>query len=251
MDYQIGVVTTDSGKLRGNPKIIKSTDADPVAAFGRNANVGDTGDGTERGLEMGYQALSEPLLSADNVGFLRNDASLEIIMISDEEDQSPATLDFYATFYFSIKGARNTNLLHISSIAGDVPGGCNSSNGSAEAGQRYKEISNRTAGVFGSICDASFATTLQAIGNRAFGQRSQFFLTRQPDRSQPFTVRSYATEGACDADTAYTGGTVVAENPNSGYTYDAMSNSIIFSAQATPPRGTCLKVKYKAGCIAP
>ena len=56
---------------------------------------------------------------------------------------------------------------------------------------------------------------------------------------------------ACDADTAYTGGTVVAENPNSGYTYDAMSNSIIFSAQATPPRGTCLKVKYKAGCIAP
>lgn len=251
VSYQIGVVTTDNAKLRGNPKIIRSSDADPVAAFGRNANVGDSGDGTERGLEMAYQALSEPLISADNVGFLRNDASLEIIMVSDEEDQSPATLDFYTTFYFSIKGARNTNLLHVSSIAGDVPGGCNSNNGSAEAGQRYKEVANRTAGVFGSICDASFATTLQAIGNRAFGQRSQFFLTRQPDRAQPFTVRSYTNEAACDADSANTGGTVVAENPNSGYTYDAMSNSIIFAPQATPPRGTCLKVKYKAACIAP
>jgi hypothetical protein len=251
VDYQIGVVTTDSGKLKGTPKIIRSADADPVAEFGRNANVGSNGSGTEQGLEFAYQALTEPLVSGDNAGFLRADASLEIIAVSDEEDQSPGSVDFYTTFFYSIKGARNTNLFHFSAIAGDVPNGCTSNNGDGEAGRRYKEVADRTQGVFGSICDPSFANTLRAIGNRAFGQRTQFFLSRQPDLTQPFTVRQYTNEAACDADTAYTGGTVVAQNPNTGYTYDAASNSIIFSAAAVPPRAACLKVKYKAACLPP
>lgn len=251
VSYQIGVVTTDTGKLQGNPKIIRSTDADPVGEFGRNTRVGTNGDGVERGLEMAYQALSEPFVSADNAGFLRPDASLEIIALSDENDQSSGSIDFYTTYYLSIKGARNTNLFRFSAIVGDVPNGCQSANGAAETGSRYKDVVDRTGGVLGSICDASFANTLQAIGNRAFGQRAQFFLTRGPDLTQPLTVRSYSSESACDADPSGTTGTLVPQNPNTGYTYDAASNSIIFGASAVPPRGTCLKVKYKAACIAP
>jgi hypothetical protein len=248
VSFQIGVITTDNAKLRGTPKIIKSSDADPVAEFSANANVGSSGSSTEKGLEMAFQALSDPLVSGDNAGFLRADASLEIIMLSDEDDQSPQSLDFYVAFFYSIKGAGNTSLFHLSSIAGDVPNGCSSSNGDAVEGRRYKDMATRCSGVWGSICDQSFAQTLQAIGNRAFGLRAQFFLSRQPDFGQPFVVKMYANEGACNADPNVTRGTVLPQDPNNGYTYDAQSNSIIFGPQAIPQRGACFKVKYKAAC---
>jgi hypothetical protein len=251
VNYQIGVITTDSPRLQGNPLIIRPTDPDPVAEFGSNANVGTSGSGTEQGLEMAYRALSDPLITGHNAGILRADASLEVIVVSDEEDQSPQSLDFYISFFYSIKGAQNTSLFHFSAIAGDVPNGCNSGAGSAEAGRRYEEVARRTGGVFGSICDASFAQTLRAIGNRAFGLRVQFFLSRQPDMTQPFSVRRYANEAACDADPNATGGTVVPNNPNTGWTFDPPSNSILFGPQAIPQRGECIKVKYKAACLPP
>ena len=77
------------------------------------------------------------------------------------------------------------------------------------------------------------------------------FLTRVPDLTQPFSVKKYASEAACNADPNATGGTTVAQDPNTGYTYDSQSNSIVFGPQAVPQRGQCVRVKYKAACIAP
>ena len=44
--------------------------------------VGTSGSGIEMGLESAYLALSEPLLSTDNSGFLREDANLSLIFVS-------------------------------------------------------------------------------------------------------------------------------------------------------------------------
>jgi hypothetical protein len=248
-DYQIGVVVFDDSKLRGSPKIIRPTDTNPVAEFDANANVGTNG-GSEAGLDAAYHALSDPILSSDNAGFVRPDASLLVVLIGDEDDQSDQSVNFYVSFFYSIKGARNTNLFHFSAIVGDLPNGC-TANGGGDAAPRYLEVVSRTGGVSGSICDSSYANSLTAIGTQAFATRSQFFLTRQVDTTQPMSVHTYASEAACDADPNATGGTLVPVDPNTGYTYDSQTNSINFGPQAVPPRGACIKVKYKAACNAP
>ncbi|MCA9565522.1 MAG: hypothetical protein KC561_18620, partial [Myxococcales bacterium] len=264
-DFQIGVVTTEPdeeyrgrlpGELVGSPRIILSTMSNLASRFATNANVGADGDGVrEAGMETAHLALTDPLISdigvcggacvapyacvpnaantesrcgGYNRSFLREDASLELVFLSDEEDQSRATVEFYTDFFRSIKGERNSALFHASAIVGPR-GGCNGSGGDAEAGNRYLDLAAATGGVAGSICDTSFATSLNNIGNRAFGLRIQFFLDRDAD-----------------------GDTVVVRNGNgqvmTGWTYDEESNSIVFSEGTTPSPGTDFSVDYTAVC---
>src|SRR5262249_48642672 len=89
-DYQIGVVTTDcdaaneSGKLQGATKIITQSRV-PTAqqVFSANASVGTNGSGDEKGLLAAKLALSPPVRDAENAGFLRDDARLAVIIVTD------------------------------------------------------------------------------------------------------------------------------------------------------------------------
>lgn len=57
-----------------------------IAAFVDNVNVGTCGSGTEQGLAAAIRALEETGPGGCNEGFLRPDANLVIIFVSDEED---------------------------------------------------------------------------------------------------------------------------------------------------------------------
>ena len=61
--------------------------------FGCRATAGSSGDGVEMGLEAARRALSPGLLASDNAGFLRDDALLAVIFLSDENDCSRAGLE--------------------------------------------------------------------------------------------------------------------------------------------------------------
>jgi hypothetical protein len=113
IDFHLGVVTTDiydpkqSGKLVNAARLshpwISATDANPVVAFQQNASVGTSGSGDEKPLLAGMLALTAPLSpaspssSAANCAaeadggvdcFLRPNAPLYTIVLSDEEDSS-------------------------------------------------------------------------------------------------------------------------------------------------------------------
>jgi len=108
-DYQIGIITTDveSGKgalqtKDGNPmhKIINQagnegywTDQMISNVFQQNIVMGTGGTSFEKGLEAVRLALSsemqnKPLADGGNQGFLRDDSTLGIVFISDENDCS-------------------------------------------------------------------------------------------------------------------------------------------------------------------
>jgi hypothetical protein len=59
---------------------------DPSADGRGTVLVGINGCGYERGLEAMKQALSSDLLNGNNNNFLRNDSSLAVIIVSDEDD---------------------------------------------------------------------------------------------------------------------------------------------------------------------
>lgn len=98
VDYHIGVVTTDfdnnpdAGKLHygdfyKTPFITPET-PDAASVFAENVSVGYAGDSTEKGLASAHKALTEPNISGANLGFFREDASLSILVFSDEDDSS-------------------------------------------------------------------------------------------------------------------------------------------------------------------
>jgi hypothetical protein len=155
-------------------------------------------------------------------------------MLSDEEDQSSATPEFYTDFFRSIKGFRNDSLLNISVIVGadsaGNPGTCSSSDGDAEGGRRYAAVSDATGGTVGSICANDFGPYLQNIGNRAFGLRVEFFLSRA---AEPATVQVRVND----------------QPRNTGWTYDPNTNSVVFDRASVPQPGDEIEVEYEARCF--
>ncbi len=263
-DYHIGVTSTDleadSGRLIAGAVADRFVTAANFAAFANNVRLGTNGSGDEKGLATAQAALSLPntgdsstACSTDgdcaapekcvanfcggrNRGFMRPDAALEIVFVSDEEDSSPGDLNFYINFFKSIKGFYNTNLMHAHAIVGDVPGGCSSGAGSAAAGQRYVAVAQATGGSVVSICDANFAAGLASIGNIAFGLRKQFFLARLPD---PSTITVKVANVAC------------AGAAGANWVYDGDSNSVVFDegGGCMPQAGQVVEIHYETVCF--
>jgi len=248
VDFHIGVVSTDienmdswsgtpprqitSGILvetSNTPKIITSQTPNLKAAFTDNVRLGDDCSAHEAGLEGAWMALSEPLISdpAANLGFLRDDAKLYIIILSDEEDQSKGSPDFYIDFFKSLKGYRNTEMMAISVICADNP-----PNG------RYYYVSQETGGIFESIYTADWNQALASLGFDAFAAIREFPLSRQADPGSIIVtingtdVPMASSEGAAD-----------------GWWYYPDTNTIYFGDDYVPEKGDRIEVNYTATCL--
>ena len=140
--YHIGIISTDtddlthSGRLQGEPKVITPDTPDPQAAFAANVNLPETQSRIERGLDAVRLALSEHLLGSDNTGFLRENASLFVIVVSDEDDHSMGPDRYYGRWLEHFKGAGDENTVSLSAIVGPSPDGCEG----AEVGSRYLDV---------------------------------------------------------------------------------------------------------------
>ncbi len=77
--------------------------------FSCMASVGDGGCGMEHQLESVYQALQPPMLvpGGPNAGFLRDDALLVVVFLTDEDDCSaPPDTDLFAQDGYTLKDGR-------------------------------------------------------------------------------------------------------------------------------------------------
>jgi len=59
-----------------------------MQVFAQMATLGTGGSFDEMGRRAVFRALTEPLQSTDNAGFYRDEASLHVVVISDEDDSS-------------------------------------------------------------------------------------------------------------------------------------------------------------------
>ena len=184
IDYRIAVTTTDifkdKGALKGNPRVITPQTANVAGAFSNNIKVGIQGSPFEAGLEAGRMAITlqkeantlaieqckrscaanKPacLTACDekkDFPFLRPDAYLYLVFVTDEEDESREDVRFYYRFFETVKGIGNDGMVTTAAIMGPEANGCG-----ATPGVRYKEMSDLTGGEVGSICDAAFGATL-------------------------------------------------------------------------------------------
>lgn len=207
IDYRIAVTTTGrdqdytvsglpfpiheggaNGKFRSDCGVAKNflepTDANMETALACRANVGIEGPGIEMPLLMSKWALSERIMDGTNAGFLRDDALLGIIYLTDENDASTTTNNWtfsvanadpptnwnpsdQVQFLDALKGHRSKWAAGV--IAAD--GNCMSDFGSAVDAARLKEFvdlanaGGSTQATFSSICAGDLTAGLQNILN--------------------------------------------------------------------------------------
>ena len=266
-DFQMAVTTSDaylaSAAYNNNPTLAKfrdgvgthhsgvyvvtQNDANALADFTTNANQGSAGSGDERV----FQSLQETINSPLNAGFHRPGAFLAVIILSDEDDFSNPTraegvgtdhdytqaglvqidslisqLDTYAG---STATQRNFNVSAITVKDTTCQKSHAAGSPSTIVGARYIEIANKTNGILGSVCDASFATSLDFIQQRIVELTTEFQLAREPN---PSTI------------VITINGVALAQDPVNGWTYDPASLSIRFHGTGVPPAGASIGVAF-------
>ncbi len=266
VDYQIAVTTTDirrhGGKLVGSPQIITPSTPDVMRAFRGNVHVGTDGSAKEEGL-----AAAE-LVFEHNTHFLRENAYIFIVWVSDQDDRSFGEIRYFWRVFSQLQGIGNEGLITLAAIVGPdeeiEPGspfrGCVSEHGSAQAGIRYIELVEKTGGIWGSICDASFAATLEGMGATAVGLERKFQLSEPPeiDTIEVFVYYPCDVEsehmGRCDGledlcsldeeeDRAIL--CIPPEGGPDGWIYEAETQSIFFQGLSVPGLRARVEVMYK------
>lgn len=240
VDFQMGVtsiVAVDGGRLRGTTKIITKLTPNPRQVFETNTTFPTSRSRWEQGLRMTQLALTTPNISPGqpNAGFLRPSAALAIIVVTNEDDSSFGTTDYYARVFRGLKGKGNENLLSFSVIGGTIPNGCvppgetGLYGSTADPSVRYAEVATKTGGIIGSICDASFEQTLIRIAQALNTLKRVFPLTLPPiANSISVTVN----------------GVAVAADLVNGWQYRADTNSVVFLGNYVPPPGSTVRLRY-------
>ena len=279
IDYRIAVTTTDANRSAGRlikaktepaPLIIRpGAGYDPLDAMQRTiANIQE-GGALEEGFEAALLAAERASNEKDGSGkpmFLRENAWLYVVIVSDEEDASFGEVRYYHRRFETLKGIGNENAVAISSIAGPVPNGCET----AAAGARYAELAALTGGVHGNICTADWGATLEQLAVTGIGLRKRFQLRQAPrdldvpegigfedflavlvhypcayDDDDPHLSDRIcsAVERQCDGGE----GSVICSpyfGDGNGWVFDPTYNAIVFEGDAVPGPGSTLEVQY-------
>jgi len=219
-DWQIIVVNdddgcTDSGIITSttNPTVFQNAVSSGKSWFD-NAF-------TESLLTVTSRAVDNTDMGECNAGFMRSEAMLHIIMVSDEPEQSPSSWSSYVNAIVAKKG--NAANVRMSAIAGDVPSGCSS----AEPGTGYAEAVDSTGGVFLSICsDWANANNLELLAEASV-QQDSFALSHEAVEE---TIEVMINDQEVDDDDWY---------------YDETQNVVIF-VDSSPEEGDELSITYAA-----
>ncbi|MBM4281472.1 MAG: choice-of-anchor D domain-containing protein [Deltaproteobacteria bacterium] len=237
-----------------NDRFLTRSSSDPQGQFACNVRVSDNrnpdrsaSDSGEGGLRAAYNFLSAPKIDdpAINGGFLRDNAKLHVIIVTDEPDQSRGPTDLYVDFFRNLKGFRNESLVAVSAIAKRDGQTCNRDD--ADVGdERYEAVVDALNGRFQSLCDQDWSGSMRALGLDSIGLQVEFFLSRAATESSlSVCVRSGSSTAACQPVAATTDGA-----PN-GWFYDPAANSVVFNPGSVPPRGSRVEVRYDAFCFQP
>lgn len=250
VDFRIGVITTDMdldnenrGVMNGESAFLTMED-DYVDEFRNRVRVGTLGSDKEKGLSAALYALTEPMMSEVNDGFLRSDATLAIQFVSDEDDCSDnealageggnacydrreelVSVKQFITAFQRLKKPGHRFLA--SAIVGlDISEGCTDS----WPGHRYRTVAEKTGGVIRNICESDYGMLMADLGLAVSGIIRVFQL-------------SYAAvEETLEVSV---GSELVPQDTEIGWTYDSEYRSLRFDGDYVPVRGSTISVQYE------
>lgn len=156
---------------------------------------------------------------------MRPEASLSVVIVSDEDDQSLLPDSVLTSFFRSLKGARRSDRVAVHAFAGPTSEVCADGPRGAIPGYRYERMAQRTGGLFFNICQEDWSPALAALGEAAF----------QPIDAWPLTQAADASTLVVEAN----GGPIPT-------TYDPSTNTIHLTA--TPTTAAVITASYDPIC---
>jgi hypothetical protein len=234
-NWQIGVTTTDVFATRGelkrtpsNPAVLKPTTPNLAALFADKVRVGVTGSGFEQPFAAMTMAVTEPNRSGPNAGFLRTNAALAVVIVTDAPEQSPNSVGSYLATLRTAKQNRN-ELVSVSVVGPFMPTSATCSTEGAVDLTRYAAAITNTNGVQADICTQNWSMDLESISRNLFGNRRSFELAGQARSSNDIDV---LVDGV---------------QRSSGWSYSAATNTITFNSP--PPPGALIEIEYLTACF--
>lgn len=232
VDFQLGVTTTDTflngGGLVGTPAILTSATANLVQAFQRNVAVGTRGSGLEKPFEAMVRALTPPQSTGSNAGFLRADASLAVVIVTDAVEQSPNAVSVYLQALTEVKN--NQKERFSVSVVGPIAHRAGCLLDSTVDGGRYQLMVKESGGVLADICTSDWSQDLRLLGEELVSKRTVFELLGTP-----------ATGGSISV--------TVNGVASSQWRYDSQRNAVVFVEGSAPPAKARIRATYVPACL--
>ena len=229
LDWQMGVITTDmdnsqySGKLVG--PYLTPTTPDVVGEFIDQIDLGSGGSATEKGFEATEAALTAPLVNGHNAGFMRADAALATIVISDEDNSSSQSASSFVSWYESLKAT--SDMTTFNAICEGIFLSCS----------KYATAADSTGGITGDIGSSDYASILESISYTSAGMTVSFDLAYEPSD----LGRMQVTVDGAD----------VPQDPFNGWTYDTVDQSVTFHGSWIPAPGSAAPSPTRCPSSAP
>lgn len=237
LDFRIAVTTMDMsrsgerGEFIGVPRVLSAATPHLYQVLEqRIAVMGDDGSAVERGKEAMKVALSREYELGSMSQFLRDEALLVLIFLTNEEDMSPEA--DYIGFLDSIKpplpsGERSW----VSHFIGQLPDAynCGAFEGQYEPGHSYLPLSEASGGVTENICTADLSVAVGSIRSRVIQYITDIRLDRIP------IVESISVK---------VDGKLVPRDEVNGWSYVSQYNLIRFNGNSIPKADAAVLVDY-------
>lgn len=252
-DFHLGVIDTEMTasnaigylhKTNRGTKILTASTPNLATQFAELANVGTSGY-NESCPETALAALTWPNISdpAINGGFLRDDASLSIICVTDANAQTFSPPTYYLDQFWNVKPRSRFNYNVMGPFLPMAPSGCTYDSVGSDG--RHEAMANLSGGVLEEICTTDWPTALVHLGTSAFinvGSGSTMYLGARPDLSSSMGI-VVKIDGITVPEFS-------PQPPNARlWTYDVTKNVVTFEAIARPPPNSTVSVSYVAICV--
>lgn len=252
-DFHFAVTTTDvrntptgqAGHFVGTPTIVTNETPNLISKINSNTQVGINGNADQHGFEAITKALSDENLAGANAGFIRDEAFLAVIVLTDADVTSTDILGSEVIDRLNIvkpdvrdpKTGKSKKQYSVSAIVADdlnkqscidlankPPYGA-----FLELGTKYIEIAAATGGTIASICDTDFSAGLLNLSTGILKAVSNVKLAREPE---------------IDTISVLFNGVAVPKSETNGWTYDATDISINFHGDYIPGENISVDIDY-------
>lgn len=243
LDYNIAVVTTDMDAGVNNccgifvgrqVKVVNKKTALGDYILQKNILVGTSGSYQEQSFAPVLTALSPGLLNYENKDFLRKDAALVVIFITDAQDQSPkgVTPKYLYDFLLSLKGGKKEMVMAFGILPNDTD--CSGEEGTSTAIETFLGMVSNAGANKMSLCAPDFGQQLTQFGTNIISAIAQEVKLQQLPAEGTIKV----TYGAM----------ILPKEADTGWAYNKSRNVIVFGPHvdwASQPVGSQLNISYE------
>lgn len=216
----VAVITSDmsssskKGKFVGSPAVLNNSMPNFKDLLARRMIVGTNGSATEMFFDPAIAATSAPLINGPNAGFLRADAHLAVVNVTDTDDQSPTTTPEQFIMHFA--GLKGGNFSLINFIS-DPVSRCAGQN-TGKMPERLNLAKYMANGSQYDLCQGKFAEGVSDVATKIEKELNhKIALPMKPDVAT-MTVKYGAI-------------TFPANDVDNGWTYDEPANTLILGTK--------------------